>query len=302
MIAGPHNRAELDGTRWKAVLLGLRLANSHLGVFAFGCIYLLWGILLGVIVFLLLIPFALLDKMDAFGDVVGSIIFYGYVLPLVLIFASTWAVKLFARLLWCGVPEPVMATLLAFVSAAGRLCVLLAVGYLCLRGGPFGKGPLLPEVIVCSGIAWLGLVAEWGFIRTLRRHLNPIPDSAMLPAESNGTAEGSSGPDDVVNHTNGSPSKRDLGESPFKRDLGERFRSRFPRGHKFIAWILLPIAYVAFSSLADEGNFRAVPIAVVRLAIIAPVILQVFWIPSGGIDPLINALSERTSNENLHPR
>jgi hypothetical protein len=45
MIAGSHEPAEFEGTRWKAVRLGLRLANSFLGVLAIVRFYLIWGLI-----------------------------------------------------------------------------------------------------------------------------------------------------------------------------------------------------------------------------------------------------------------
>jgi hypothetical protein len=63
----------------------------------------------------------------------------------------------------------------------------------------------------------------------------------------------------------------------------------------------LPLAYVAVSSLADNGNPQAIPNAILRLAVIAPAILQIFWIPGGSIDELICALSPRTAQDDLHP-
>ena len=37
-------------------------------------------------------------------------------------------------------------------------------------------------------------------------------------------------------------------------DIGEWLARRFPRGYKFVVWIVLPLAYVTVSSLADNGN------------------------------------------------
>jgi hypothetical protein len=58
-----------------------------------------------------------------------------------------------------------------------------------------------------------------------------------------------------------------------------------------VVWILFPLGYVTVSSLADNGDLRAVPEAILRLAVIAPVILQTFWIPSYKLHSLIDAFS-----------
>ena len=76
-------------------------------------------------------------------------------------------------------------------------------------------------------------------------------------------------------------------KSVFSRDLGESFKKRFPKIHKTLAWIVLPLAYVISSSLADNGSLQAIPDAILRLAVIAPAFLQVFWIPGKEIDRLI---------------
>ena len=75
---------------------------------------------------------------------------------------------------------------------------------------------------------------------------------------------------------------------------------RFPKAHKFVVWILLPVAYVTVSSLADNGTLQAVPVAILRLAIITPAFLQAFWIPSNAIDRLILAFSPNIAQENSH--
>jgi len=291
MIAGSHEPAEFEGTRWKAVRLGLRLANSFLGVLAIVRFYLIWG-LIGLILCVVLIPFAVLGKMNAFNNVMNPAALYGFVLPLGLMAATTWAVKLFSRLLWCRIPEPLTATLLAYASVAGRVSVLFAFGYIWLSGGPFGKGLLLPETIACSGIAWLGLVAEWRFIRILCRDFIPAPDPALTSDESDNPVENATEAEGVTDETR---------ESIFTRnfDFGEWLKRRFPKAHKFVVWILLPVAYVAVSSLADNGNLQAIPHAILRLAVITPAFLQIFWIPGSEIDGLIRALSEKTAQENF---
>jgi hypothetical protein len=101
MIPGSHEPAELEGTRGKAVRLGLRLADSYLGVGAIGCFYALWC-LIGLILCFVCIPFAVLGKLDTFEDALNPVALYGFLLPMALMAATTWAVKLFSRLLWCS--------------------------------------------------------------------------------------------------------------------------------------------------------------------------------------------------------
>lgn len=199
--------------------------------------------------------------------------------------AATWAVKLFSRVLWCAIPEPLIATFLALASVMGRLCVVIGAVYLWLRGGPWGKGLLLPEVVACSGVAWLGLLAEWGFIRTLQQEFIPTGNPAQSSDEMDNAQE-NAGEDERITE----PHKQSI----LRRDLGEWFKSRFPRGYKLVVWILLPLGYVTVSSLAGNGDPRTVPEAILRLAVIAPVILQAFWIPNDKLDRLIDAFSQTT--------
>jgi hypothetical protein len=284
MIDCSHDPVELRGARWKAVQRGLRLANSYLGTVLIAWFYALWA-LIGLILCLVFIPMAIMGKSNAFEKGLNPIALYGLVVPLALMVAATWAVKLFSRLLWCAIPEPLMAAFLALASVMGRLCVVIGVVYLWLRGGPWGKGLLLPEVIACSGVAWLGLVAEWSFIRTLLHEFIP----AANPTQSS----------DELNHAQDSAGEAERVTEPHKerilrRDLGAWFKSRFPRGYKLVVWILLPLGYVTISSLSANGDPRAVPEAILRLAVIAPVILQTFWIPSDKLQSLIHAFSQTT--------
>jgi hypothetical protein len=290
MIADSRKAADLEGPRWKAVRLGLRLANSYLGVGVIGLFYALWC-LIGLSLCFVLIAFAVRGKVDAFREAMNPIGLYGFLLPMALMAAAVWVVKLFSRLLWCGIPKPPAATFLAFASVAGRLSVIFAIGYIWFSGEPFRKGLLLPETIACSGIAWLGLVADWGFIRILRRGLIP----AAAPAKSSNDSDKA-----IENATGAENGTKQNKKNIFTRDVGEWFKSRHPRGYKFVVWILLPLAYVAVSSLADNGDLQAIPNAILRLAVIYPAILHVFWIPGEEITGIVNALSEKAASENLH--
>ena len=60
-----------------------------------------------------------------------------------------------------------------------------------------------------------------------------------------------------------------------------------------MVWILLPLGYVTVSSLTANGEPRAVLEAILRLAVIAPVILQTFWIPNDKLQRLIECVSSR---------
>src|SRR5438477_8120663 len=134
MIATFRQSAELQGKRWRAVRLGLRLTNGYLGFGAMVLLYVSW-LVLGLI---LCLAFLVLGKINAFGNALNLFALYGFLLPMGLIAAIIWAVKLFSRTLWCGIPEPLVARCLAFASVAGRLGVLLAVVYVWLLDGSFG--------------------------------------------------------------------------------------------------------------------------------------------------------------------
>jgi hypothetical protein len=91
--------------------------------------------------------------------------------------------------------------------------------------------------------------------------------------------------------------------SPFQRDTGEWFKGRLPKVHMFYSWtgwMLLSMAYVIATSLENDGNLQAIPDAILRLAVIAPVFLQVFWIPGGQVQRLMLALSQDADVETGH--
>jgi len=138
-----------------------------------------------------------------------------------------------------------MARFLALASVAGRIAVLLGFVCIWIFGGPFRAGLLLPGTIACSGFVWLGLTAEWGFIRTLRRELIPAADPAM-------SAQGLDNPSEGATEAVGAAG-RDK-KSILTEDLETSFKSRFPNAHKVLVWALLPLEYVIVSSLAIDGN------------------------------------------------
>jgi hypothetical protein len=284
--------AELQSTRWRALRFGLRLANSYFGLVLIGWFYALWA-LIGLILCLVFIPMAILGKAHAFENALKPIALYGFVTPMAVLAIATWALKCFSRLLWCAIPEPVVAALLAVGSVIGRLSLIAGAVYLWLRGGPLGKGLLLPDVVACSGIAWLGLVTEWGFIRILQDEFIPPANPAQSSAEMAHTG---------INSSKDRPVTEPHKESVFRRNLGEWFKSRFPKGYKLVVWILFPMGYAAVSSLADNGDPRTIPEAILRLAVIAPAILQIFWIPGDQIEGLINRFSQTVAPENVQSR
>lgn len=265
--------SEFESPRWKAVRLGLQLASSYRGTVAIVLFYGLW-VLIGLLLCFVLIPFAILGKTDAFNRAINPVARYGFLLPMGLMAATTWAVKLFSRFLWCAIPEPLSATFLAFVSAGGRLAVVVGASYLWTWSTPYGHGLLRPEVVLCSGLAWLGLFADWTFIRTLRSELLSSNCSAKSSGQQETVEEIVATTQDRVTE----PKKGNIFTREF--DPGAWLKSRFPRTHTFVSWILVPVAYVTVSSLADNGDPHAIPRAIFRLAVVAPAILQVFWVPS----------------------
>jgi hypothetical protein len=277
--------AEAESRRWNTVRRGLRLANSYLGIAAIGWFYALWC-LIGLILCFVFIPFAISGKTDAFEKALKPVALYAFLLPVVLMVATTWAVKLFSRLLWCAVPEPSTATILAYASLAGRLSVLGAAVYVWLWGGAYAKALFLPATVALSLVAWLGLAAEWRLIRIFRREFIRDADPAMLNEGSGQLADNA--PEERVTERRK--------KSVFKRDVGEWFEGRFPRLHKFVVWILFP-AYVAVSSLSNDGNLQAIPTAILRLAVIGPAVLQAFWIPGTELERLRSALSSPGERE-----
>ncbi len=279
MTAPACDSAETTSRQGKAVWLGLRLAHSSLGVGAIGLLAAVWC-LVGFILCIVFIPFAAMGKMTVFNNVVNPIGLYGLLWPLGLMAALTWAVQLLARFLWCGIPGPPVARLLAVASVAGRLAVLLVLGSAGFWSGPFSEGLLLPETIACSVIAWLGLAADYGFIRTLGRERAPSTVAATFSPEPDREREGATEPGSVIE------SKK---PNAFASDVGAWFKGRFPKAHTFAVWILLPVGYVTVSSLADNGNPEVIPQAILKLAVVAPVFLQVFKRPGDQLEGLAQA-------------
>jgi len=152
-----------------------------------------------------------MGKAHAFEKELNPIALYGFVVPMAVLAAATWAVKLFSSVLWCAIPEPLMAKFLALASVIGRLCCVIGAVYVWLRGGPWGKGLLLPEVVACAGIAWLGLIAEWGLIRTLQDEFIPAANPAEFSGELDHARESAAEAERVTEQPKESILKRNLG-------------------------------------------------------------------------------------------
>jgi hypothetical protein len=84
-------------------------------------------------------------------------------------------------------------------------------------------------------------------------------------------------------------------KSIMTEDIGDWFKARFPKLYKVMSWIILPLAYVAVSSLADNGNIQAIPAAILRYIVIAPAFIQIFWTPVADLNKLISAVSDKTA-------
>lgn len=287
----PHPQSFVDSVdrRWDAVLKGLRLANSFLGIGAIGGFYALWG-LIGLILCLVFIPFAILGRVDAFTTALNPVAKFAFVLPLGLMAAATWAVNLASRLLWCAIPEPLTARGLAGVSVAGRISVLIGAMLFWRSHSTAIQGLLHPEILACSGIAWLGLLAEWGFVRTLRSEWGMgYPSITGLKA-----GEPEANPETDSENPTGQ-----AGKGVLTRDVGEWFAGRFPQVHRHwvqVSWFVFPLLYVTVFSLADNGSPEAAMAAVLRLMVVAPALLQVFWIQSKGLESLIDTASKKATH------
>ena len=135
-------------------------------------LYLLWCVI-GLILCFVLAAFIYAGSFDAFTKALNPWALYGLVLPLALMAAATWVQKFVSRLLWCAIPGSLTGKFLALAAVAGRVSVLAAGLSLAQSGEPLAKGLLDPQIVACSGLAWLGLLADGGFLLAL-----PHSDSA----------------------------------------------------------------------------------------------------------------------------
>ncbi len=279
----PHPQSSVESVdrRWIPALRGLRLAGSPFGVGAIGGFYALWCVI-GLILCLVFIPFVALGKVDAFTTALNPVAKYGFALPMGLIASATWISRFVARLLISTLPEPSAARVVAWASVLGRLSVPVGMALLWTSGGPLTKGLLLPGILACSGIAWSGLFAEWGFNRTLRSTSGTTipPSNELQPTRDSCNPSASEG------------------KGVFTRDVGDWFARRFPRANRILArafWILFPVLYVVASSMAQDGDLHAVGRALLRLAVVAPIFLQIFWIPREALAEIIETVSRKVA-------
>jgi hypothetical protein len=117
MVYGSPVATQLESPRGRAVRLGLRLANIHLGAVVLGLYYALW-VVIGLALCLVLTPFAVFESIEAFNQAMNPVDFHGFLLPMVFLAAITWAIMVSSRILCCDIPESLTATLLAFGSVA----------------------------------------------------------------------------------------------------------------------------------------------------------------------------------------
>jgi hypothetical protein len=275
--------ADHGAARWSAVARGLRLANSRLGAGTMGMFYALWG-LIGIGLSLALLVAAACGVVDNFRRAMEPVALYGFILPLALMTASTWIVKLCARFLWCAIPAPPTAAALACAAVVGRLAVLTGAVCLWAWHRPVGEGLLRPQVLACSAVAWLGLATEWGFIRLLRRFPHAAPGSPR-PAFDSEVAEATGPEPDSAQQVKGSVWTR-------RFDPGTWCARRFPTAYRPFGWVMLPLVGVAAASLAESGDLQSLPAALLRLAVAGPALLQPFWVPRGERGALADAISD----------
>jgi hypothetical protein len=166
----------------------------------------------------------------------------------------------------------------------GRLSVIaLFLNWFRHLSRPFSSHLLGPETITCSAIAWLCLIADWGFLRILCGKFLRPNDPLYSPPKM---ARVEAAPEQ------GNKARR---KSIMTEDIGDWFKARFPKLYKVMSWIILPLAYVAVSSLADNGNIQAIPAAILRYIVIAPAFIQIFWTPVADLNKLISAVSDKTA-------
>jgi WD40 domain-containing protein len=169
---GLDNVAEDHRTtlRWKTVLRGLRMARSFWGMFAVTGFYVLW-IPIGGVLIILVAGAYFLGLVDTFEQApVGPIVLYGMLLPLGVMAVLVWSAKLYARVLWCAVPEPASARLLAVISVLARLAVVVTLGYLWNQGIGFPEALQSEAAAACLVVVWIGFGAERWYLRVLMRH------------------------------------------------------------------------------------------------------------------------------------
>ena len=261
MNADHQDAVDLGSKRWNAVRRGLRLANAWFGLAVFVLFYFGWLVMAGVIALVLLIASAFMGKMLLSESAFDTVGFYTLLIPLWLIMTTIWMAKLYSSILLCAIPRPSSAAWLAFAATAGRIAILFAAGYTLFSGGPYRETILSPPVAACAAVAWLGLAAEWGFYRTLRRYFLPVSPSASRADPASASLEGS---DDE---------RTEAKKSVLKRDVGKWFQGRYPRAYKIVALTLVPLLslFVFWTDHSDSFLQSLYGAAFAYVIIIVPV-------------------------------
>lgn len=220
-----------------------------------------------------------MGKIQEYVQAYGTLGTYLFLLPLGVIVAMIWVAKLFSGILLCSTPRPAGAAYLALVGTVGRISALLGIGYVWLSGEPISQALLLPKIMACSAMAWLGLAAEWAFFRKLRQYFLPVSNYMAATDQS-----------DIEERT-------EMNKSVFKRDAGKWFKGRHPRAYGVVKWVGVPLFYLAISWMGNPDN----PIleGALRLGVIYPLLLQIFLIFNKQLDKLILALAPQSIGEGV---
>lgn len=285
MSATPYTTAfsSLTSGRWRTVALGLRLAKSGLGAIVIGCSFglVMFGGIFAILALLVLVGSDSLEDPRVTG-VFGLI---GILIALVAV--STLLSKFSARLLWCAVPDLPVARLLAYTSVVGRTVILGVIIYICCYaylGDPVRELIRSPAMLPWSLAGWLGLGAEWGYLRALRQHLRREDSSPCPPADTTQPLPR------ITRELPGDP------EHPKKNIL---FREPGP-------YILLILGFILESL---DTWFQRGPTGLLSSALfmtaVTPAFLQLFWLGGANLVEILACIprGERTERARLrgHP-
>ncbi len=278
MTTEPPVVNRFESRQWKAVRLGLSIANNNVGANLLTCGYFLFMIFGGLAVVGMLVLHASPDAPKR----LEPILLYVFVLPMVLIAAGTWMVRLGSRVLWCSIPNAPRAALLAVISVAGRLSALVACVFVGLHKGPFFATVVLPLPIICAALAWLGLLAEIGFISALRLD--------VLRSDLTGLAPINSTADSAVADPDRAESQAKANWFTSEYDFEKWSKQRFPKYYRIVGGALNLLGFSAVIVIANMSHPREIPGAILAVLCIAPVYLQIFSRPGGAIDDLTGEL------------
>ena len=257
-----------DAYRWEIVQRGLRLANRLLYLNgAMALFYGLW-VVIGILLVIVHLGLFFAGKADSFERALDPFAKYGFLLPLLALFISCWIAKLYSRILWCAVPEPFFAQILAVLAVLGRLVMI----YLAVRLWELPHRlldlPARADLVLCAVFACLGLLSELLFLRSLPPSItgNELPPANYTPIEPD--------PEEVNEEVFSAiePEKK----SVWTRNLDDWLAQRFPRSTKVISWICPPLLFLALFCTRSEKPLGQ---ALLIVSLIYPLILQVFWIP-----------------------